>query len=163
MVAMPRPDLSTTEAIAARVSCLLCRGLFSCGLTVFVHDNYAWVQWPCSGGAYDVPAAAAGFAAVVAMPRPDLSTTEAIAAFMSCLLCRGLFSCGPAVFVHDNYARVQRRCPAGCMLVHNCYWIRRCGDDAKSRIKHDRGYCRVHELFALPRLVFVWPCGVCTR
>ena len=31
------------------------------------------------------------------------------------------------------------------------------------RIKHDRGICRVHELFALPRLVFVRPCGVCTR
>ena len=29
--------------------------------------------------------------------------------------------------------------------------------------KHDRGICRVHELFALPRLVFVWPYGVYTR
>jgi hypothetical protein len=27
------------------------------------------------------------------------------------------------------------------------------GGDAKSRIKHDRGYRRMHELFALPRLV----------
>ena len=69
VVAMPRADLSTTEAIAARVSCLLCRGLFSCGPAVFVHDYDAWVQRHCSCGAYDVSAAAAGFAAVVTMPR----------------------------------------------------------------------------------------------
>ena len=46
----------------------------------------------------------------------ESSTTGAIAACMSCLLCRGLLSCGPAVFAHDNDACVQRRCPAGCML-----------------------------------------------
>jgi hypothetical protein len=32
----------------------------------------------------------------------ELSTTEAIAARASCLLCRGLFSGGPAVFIHDD-------------------------------------------------------------
>ena len=41
--------------------------------------------------------------------------------------------------------------------------IRRYGSAGNCRIKHDRGFCRVHELFALPRLVFVRPCGVYTR
>ena len=61
-------------------------------------------------------AAAAGFAGMAALAIARLSTTEPFAACMSCLLCRGLFSCGPAVRVHDNDAWVQRRCPAGCML-----------------------------------------------
>ena len=39
-------------------------------------------------------------------------------------------------------------------------WLRR---RWHCRIKHDRGFCRTRELFALPRLVFVLPCGVCTR
>ena len=39
---------------------------------------------------------------------------------------------------------------------------RGCGD-ASNSTKHSWGFCRVHELFALPRLVFVRPCGVCTR
>jgi hypothetical protein len=46
----------------------------------------------------------------------ELSTTEAFAACMSCLLCRGLFSCGHAVFVHDSDAWVQRHCLAGRMM-----------------------------------------------
>jgi len=33
--------LSTTEAFAARTSCLLCRGLFSCAATVLERDNDA--------------------------------------------------------------------------------------------------------------------------
>ena len=68
------------------------------------------------GGAYDVCTATAGFAGVAAMLRAELSTTEAIATCMSCLLCRGLFSCGPAVFVHDDDAWVQRRCSVRCMM-----------------------------------------------
>ena len=32
---------------------------------------------------------------------------------------------------------------------------RRCGGAGNRRIKHDRGFCRVHELFALSRLAFV--------
>jgi hypothetical protein len=35
-------ELSTTEAIAARASCLLCRGLFSFGPVVFVHGSGAF-------------------------------------------------------------------------------------------------------------------------
>ena len=46
----------------------------------------------------------------------ELSTTEAFAARASCLLCCGLFSCGPAVFVHDYDAWVQRRCSMGRMM-----------------------------------------------
>ena len=68
------------------------------------------------GGAHDVCTAAAGFAGVAALAMAELSATEAFAACMSCLLCRGLFSCGPAVFIHDADAWVQRHCLAGRML-----------------------------------------------
>jgi hypothetical protein len=53
---------------------------------------------------------------VAALAIAELSTTEAITACTSCLLCHGLFSCGPAVFVHDNDAWVQRHCSAGLMM-----------------------------------------------
>jgi hypothetical protein len=43
-------ELSTTEAFAARTSCLLCRGWFSCGPAEFVLDNDAWAQRHCSAG-----------------------------------------------------------------------------------------------------------------
>jgi hypothetical protein len=46
----------------------------------------------------------------------ELSTTEAIAARATCLLCRGLYSCDPAVFVHDRNARLKQRFSTGCML-----------------------------------------------
>ena len=46
----------------------------------------------------------------------ELSTTEAFAVLMSCLLYRSLFSCSPAVFVHDRDACVQRRCSVGRMM-----------------------------------------------
>jgi hypothetical protein len=51
----------------------------------------------------------------------------------------------------------------GMWCVCSCHWIHRCGGAGNRRIKHDRGFCRVHELFALPRLGFVGPCGVCSR
>ena len=60
--------------------------------------------------------AATGFAGVAALAIAELSTTEAFAACMSCLLCRGLFSRGPAVFVHDNDAWLQQRCSVGRMM-----------------------------------------------
>jgi hypothetical protein len=52
-------------------------------------------------------------AAGAALAIAKLSTTEAFVACMSCLLCRDLFPCGPAVFEHDDDAWVQRRCSAG--------------------------------------------------
>ena len=67
-------------------------------------------------GAHDVCTAAAGFAGVTALAIAELSTTEAFAACTSCLLCRGLFSCGAAVFVHDDDAWVQQRCSVGRMM-----------------------------------------------
>jgi hypothetical protein len=67
-------------------------------------------------GAHDVCTAAAGFAGVTALAIAELSATEAFAACMSCLLCRGLFPCGPAVFIHDDDAWVQRCCSAGRMM-----------------------------------------------
>jgi hypothetical protein len=94
----------------------------------------------------------------------NFNAYEAIAARMSCLLCRGLLSCGPAVFAHDNdndacSGAAQR---AAC-CVRSCRWIRRCDGAGNCRTKHDRGYCRAHELFALPRLAFVRRCGVSAR
>ena len=71
-------------------------------------------------GARDVCAAATRFAGVAALAIAKLSATEAIAARASCLLCRGLFSCGPAVFVHDDDAWVQRHCSVGRNQV-TCY------------------------------------------
>ena len=46
--------------------------------------------------------------------------------------------------------------------MHSCRWIRRCDGAGNCRIKHDRVFCRVHELFALPRLAFARPCCVRT-
>ena len=80
---------------------------------------YTMMMRGCSfvlSGGHDVCTAAAGFAGVTALAIAELSTTEAFAACTSCLLCRGLFSCVPAVFVHDNDAWVQRRCSAGRMM-----------------------------------------------
>jgi hypothetical protein len=53
---------------------------------------------------------------VTALPRAELSTAEAIAAFTSCLARRGLFSYAAAVRVSDRDAWVQQRCSAGRML-----------------------------------------------
>ena len=67
-------------------------------------------------GVRAVCTAAIGFAGVTALAIAELSTTEAFAACMSCLLCRGLFSCCPAVFVRDRDAWVQRRFSVGRMM-----------------------------------------------
>ena len=67
-------------------------------------------------GTHDVCTASAGFAGLAALAIAELSTTEAIAACTSCLLFRGLFWCGPAVFVYDGDAWVQRGCSAGRMM-----------------------------------------------
>jgi hypothetical protein len=45
----------------------------------------------------------------------------------------------------------------GACCVHSCHRIRRCGGAGNCRVKHNRGSCRLYELFALPWLVFVLP------
>ena len=60
--------------------------------------------------------ASAGFAGVTALAIAEICTTEAFAARASCLLYRGLFSCGAAVLKHDDDARVQRHCSAERMM-----------------------------------------------
>ena len=116
VTALAIAELSTTETIAARVSCLLSRGLFSCGPTVLVHDYDAWVQRHCSVGRMMCSQLPLASQYVTALAIAESSTTEAFAARTSCSLCRGLFSCGHAVFVHDDDAWVQRRCSAGRMM-----------------------------------------------
>jgi hypothetical protein len=53
---------------------------------------------------------------VAALAIAELSATEALAARASCLLCCGLFSCGPTVLENDNDARVRQRCSVGRMM-----------------------------------------------
>ena len=115
MTALAIAELSTTEAFAACTSCLLCRGLFSCGPLVFEHDSDAWVQQRCPAGCM-LRAQLLLDSPLVAMPRAEFSTTGALAARVIRLLCRGLLSCGPTVLMRDRDAWVQRRCSAGCVL-----------------------------------------------
>ena len=104
---------------------------------------------------------AAGFAGVAALTIAELSTTETFAACTSCLLCRGLFSCGHAVFEPDDDAWLQRRCPAGrIMCAQDVAGFAGAALAIADLIQHDRDIRRTHALFALPRLVFVRPCGV---
>ena len=135
--------LSSTGDFAACMSCLLCRGLFSCGPTVFVvHNHDAWVQQRCSAGRM-----------MCAQLPPDSQMwwrwqcrikldRDFLVVSMSGLLCRGLFSCGPTVFVHDSDAWVQQRCSAGrvpcAQLLHQVY--RALGD--MSRAQHTRRLAR---------------------
>ena len=86
------------------MGCLLYRGLFPCDPAVFVHDNDAWVQRRCSVGRMMCAQLPLDSQVWPSLVIAELSTTEAFAARMSCLLCRGLFSCSPAVYVHDNDA-----------------------------------------------------------
>ena len=90
LCALPRPVCVRSYGACARFRCA----------------NAAWL---CSG-ARVLCTAATGIADVTALAIAELSTTEGIAACMSCLLCRGLFSCGPVGRVHDNDAWVQQRC-----------------------------------------------------
>ena len=50
VTALAIAELITTEAIVARTSCLLCRGLLSCLPIVLMRDRDAWVQQRCSAG-----------------------------------------------------------------------------------------------------------------
>jgi hypothetical protein len=68
---------------------------------------------------------------VAALAIAGLSTTKAIAACASCLLCRGLFSRGPTVRVRDRGAWVQQRCSVGRMMcaqlpLDSQFAVRRC-------------------------------------
>jgi hypothetical protein len=53
---------------------------------------------------------------VTALAIAELSTTEAFAARMRCLLRRGLLLGGPMVLMRYRDAWVQRRCSAGRVL-----------------------------------------------
>ena len=52
MTALAIAELSTTEAIATCVSCLLCRSLFSWVVVVPMRDRDAWAQLRCSAAEY---------------------------------------------------------------------------------------------------------------
>ena len=51
---------------------------------------------------------------------------------------------------------------AGC-CVHSCHRIRRCGGAGNCRIKHDRGFCRAHELLTAARLACGCSCIILRR
>jgi hypothetical protein len=53
---------------------------------------------------------------VTALAIAELSATVTFAARAICSLRRGLFLRGPAVFMRDRDAWVQRRCQTGCVL-----------------------------------------------
>jgi len=130
---------------------------------VRVRDRGAWVQQRYSLGHMMCAQLPLDSQGVVATPRAELITTEAFAARTSCLLCRDSFSYVATVFAHDNDAWVQRRCSAGRMLCaqrppDSQVWRR-----WQLRIKHNRGFCCAHKLFALPQLAFVRNCGAYAR
>ena len=77
------------------------------------HNQDAWMQQHCSARHGLFAQLRHRSAATAALAIAGISTTETIAARASCLLCRGLFSGGPAVFIHDDDAWVQRHCSAG--------------------------------------------------
>ena len=112
-VALPY-ESRATDAFACHARELwLYRDLFSCVVTVHVRERNERVQQRCS--ARRVLCAQLLHQMLAAM-LAELSSAEAFAARTSCCHCRGLFSCGPAVFERDDDAWVQRRCPAGCVL-----------------------------------------------
>ena len=94
-------ESTTTGTTAACTSCLLCRGLLSCGPVVLVHNRDAW----CSSAARR---AACCVHSCHWSHRCDgagnCRIKRAIDARASCLLCRGLFSCSPTVHMLDRHA-----------------------------------------------------------
>ena len=62
---------------------------------------------------------------MAALAMAELSATEAFAACMSCLLCHGLFPCGPTVFERDYDVWVQLTCSAGRCALHTAHGARR--------------------------------------
>jgi hypothetical protein len=100
---------------------------------------------------------------VAALAIAELSTTEAFAARTIRLPCRILFLRGATVLMRDRDAWVQQRCSAGRVLCAQLppdsqVWRRR-----HCRTKHDRGFCRTHDPFAVPRLVFTRRYGAYAR
>ena len=98
------------------MSCLLCRGLLSCAATVFERDEDVWMHQSCSVGHRLCAQLRHRSAAAVALAIAGLSAAEFLAARMSCLLCRGLLSSDPALFVHDCDAWVQQCGSVGRMM-----------------------------------------------
>ena len=97
-------ELSMTGACTARMSCLLCRGLFACEATVIMRDYDAWVQQSRPADRMLCAQRCDQSAGVTALAIAGLSTAEACAARMGYLLCHGLLSCGPTVYIHDDDA-----------------------------------------------------------
>jgi len=116
VTALAIAELSTTEAFAARMSCLPCHGLFSCGATVIVRDCDARVLRHCPTDRMPPAQLRYKGAGVATLAIAGLSTTEACAARTGFLLCRGLLACEATAIMRDNDARVPRRCSAGRVL-----------------------------------------------
>jgi hypothetical protein len=116
VAALAIAELSTTEAFAASMSCLLCRGLLSCGPSVLVLDRDVWVQHRCPVGCVLCALLPLDSQVCRALAIAELSTTEAFAARASCSLCCGLLSSDPAVRERDRDAWVQQCCSVGRMM-----------------------------------------------
>ena len=76
----------------------------------------AWMQQHCSARHGLFAQLRHRSAAAAALAIAELSTTEAFAARANCLLCRGLLSSDPALFVHDCDAWVQQCGSVGRMM-----------------------------------------------
>ena len=101
--------------------------LFALPRLVFVLPYGGCTRSRCVGaaallsGLHAVCTAAAGFADVTALASAELSTTEAFAARVSCLVYRGLFLCAPTVRLCNHDSWVQQRCQRGAAAHHSCY------------------------------------------
>ena len=92
------------------MSCLLCRGLFSCAATVLERDQDAWVQRRCPAGCMLCAQLPLDSQVWPSLAIAELSTTKAFAASTSFLRSRGLFSYVALVLVRECNAHVLQRC-----------------------------------------------------
>ena len=82
---------------------------------------------------------------------------------------RELFALPRLVFVRPYGACTRTRYVGAAALLGGAHDVCTASAGAAdvlavlSRVKHNRSFCRVHSLFALPRLIFVRSYGVCVR
>jgi hypothetical protein len=145
------------------MGCLPCHGLFSCEATVIMRDRDARVQRHC-------PQIACPLHRCVTTRRCGNAGNSWIEHDLGLCRTNGLFALPRLACVRSYGDHARLRCANAAALlsgargcVHSCCQIRTCGGTGNCWIKHDRGLCRTHGLFALPRLAPVRSFGTCTR